>query len=394
MKLLSNLLVKSFVKGNENIQDEDVRNKYGYLAGIVGIFMNFLLFAFKLAIGLFTSSIAVMADAFNNLSDMASSVITIVGFKLSCAPPDEEHPFGHGRLEYLSALIVAFMVMLVGVQFIKSSVERILNPLPIKFEMIPFIILLMSILIKIWLSRFNKFIGNKIDSSALKAASLDAMGDVVTSSCVVLSFLAAKFTTIPVDGYVGIVVSLLILYAGFTLVKDTINPLLGQAPDEELVNSIVDGLMSYDMVIGVHDLIIHNYGVGKSIASVHAEIPSDKDILDIHEVIDTAERQLSEKLKIYLVIHMDPVNVQDEEIYETRQELEDMLKQNTYILSMHDFRIVGKGKRKNLIFDVVVDPNELDRNITKEEIKANITNLVKSVHPEYGCIIGVDRKFY
>jgi cation diffusion facilitator family transporter len=394
MKLLSNLLVKSFVKDNENIQDEDVRNKYGYLAGIVGIFMNFLLFAFKLTIGLFTSSIAVMADAFNNLSDMASSVITIVGFKLSCAPPDEEHPFGHGRLEYLSALIVAFMVMLVGVQFIKSSVERILNPLPIKFEMIPFIILFMSILIKIWLSRFNKFIGKKIDSSALKAASLDAMGDVVTSSCVVLSFLAAKYTTIPVDGYVGIVVSLLILYAGFTLVKDTINPLLGEAPDEELVNSIVDGLMSYDMVIGVHDLIIHNYGVGKSIASVHAEIPSDKDILDIHEVIDTAERELSEKLKIYLVIHMDPVNVQDEEIYETRQELEDMLKQNTYILSMHDFRIVGKGKRKNLIFDVVVDPNELDRNITKEEIKANITNLVKSVHPEYGCIIGVDRKFY
>ena len=392
--MLSNLLVKSFVKDNENIQDEDVRNKYGYLAGIVGIFMNFLLFAFKLAIGLFTSSIAVMADAFNNLSDMASSVITIVGFKLSCAPPDEEHPFGHGRLEYLSALIVAFMVMLVGVQFIKSSVERILNPLPIKFEMIPFIILFMSILIKIWLSRFNKFIGKKIDSSALKAASLDAMGDVVTSSCVVLSFLAAKFTTIPVDGYVGIVVSLLILYAGFTLVKDTINPLLGEAPDEELVNSIVDGLMSYDMVIGVHDLIIHNYGVGKSIASVHAEIPSDKDILDIHEVIDTAERELSEKLKIYLVIHMDPVNVQDEEIYETRLELEDMLKQNTYILSMHDFRIVGKGKRKNLIFDVVVDPNELDRNITKEEIKANITNLVKSVHPEYGCIIGVDRKFY
>lgn len=394
MKLLSNLLIKSFVKDNENIQDEDVRNKYGYLAGIVGIFMNFLLFAFKLAIGLFTSSIAVMADAFNNLSDMASSVITIIGFKLSCLPPDEEHPFGHGRLEYLSALIVAFMVMLVGVQFIKSSVERILNPLTIKFEMIPFIILLVSILIKIWLSRFNKFIGKKIDSSALKAASLDAMGDVVTSSCVVLSFLAAKFTTIPVDGYVGIVVSLLILYAGFTLVKDTINPLLGEAPDEELVNSIVDGLMSYDMVIGVHDLIIHNYGVGKSIASVHAEIPSDKDILDIHEVIDTAERELSEKLKIYLVIHMDPVNVQDEEIYETRQELEDMLKLNTYILSIHDFRVVGKGKRKNLIFDVVVDPNELDRNISKEEIKANITNLVKSVHPEYGCIIGVDRKFY
>lgn len=392
--MISNLLVKSFIKHSDNIQDEYVRNKYGYLAGVVGILMNFLLFGFKLAIGLLTSSIAVMADAFNNLSDMASSIVTIIGFKLSSVPPDEEHPFGHGRLEYISALVVAFMVMLVGVQFIKSSFERILNPVPIKFEIIPFIILLISILIKIWLSRFNNFIGKKIDSSALKAAALDAMGDVVTSSCVVLSFLAAKFTSIPIDGYVGIVVALLILYAGFSLVKDTINPLLGEAPDEELVNSIIDGLMSYDMVIGVHDLIIHNYGVGKSIASIHAEIPSDKDILDIHEIIDTAERELSEKLKIYLVIHMDPVNVQDEEIYETRQELEDMLKQNPYILSIHDFRIVGKGERKNLIFDVVVDPNELDRNVTKDEIKKNITKLVKEAHPCYGCIIGIDRKFY
>jgi len=392
--LISNILVKSFIKHSDNIQDEYVRNKYGYLAGVVGILMNFLLFGFKLAIGLLTSSIAVMADAFNNLSDMASSIVTIIGFKLSSVPPDEEHPFGHGRLEYISALVVAFMVMLVGVQFIKSSFERILNPVPIKFEIIPFIILLISILIKIWLSRFNNFIGKKIDSSALKAAALDAMGDVVTSSCVVLSFLAAKFTSIPIDGYVGIVVALLILYAGFSLVKDTINPLLGEAPDEELVNSIIDGLMSYDMVIGVHDLIIHNYGVGKSIASIHAEIPSDKDILDIHEIIDTAERELSEKLKIYLVIHMDPVNVQDEEIYETRQELEDMLKQNPYILSIHDFRIVGKGERKNLIFDVVVDPNELDRNVTKDEIKKNITKLVKEAHPCYGCIIGIDRKFY
>lgn len=392
--MISNLLVKSFIKDRDNTQDEYVRNKYGYLAGVVGILMNFLLFGFKLVIGLLTSSIAVMADAFNNLSDMASSIVTIIGFKLSSVPPDEEHPFGHGRLEYISALVVAFMVMLVGVQFIKSSFERILNPVPIKFEIIPFIILFVSILIKIWLSRFNNFIGKKIDSSALKAAALDAMGDVVTSSCVVLSFLAAKFTSIPIDGYVGIVVALLILYAGFSLVKDTINPLLGEAPDEELVNSIIDGLMSYDMVIGVHDLIIHNYGVGKSIASIHAEIPSDKDILDIHEIIDTAERELSEKLKIYLVIHMDPVNVQDEEIYETRQELEDMLKQNPYILSIHDFRIVGKGERKNLIFDVVVDPNELDRNITKDEIKKNITKLVKEAHPCYGCIIGIDRKFY
>lgn len=392
--MVSELLIKTFIKNKEDTDKEKLRNKYGYLAGIIGIISNLLLFVFKLAVGIFTSSIAIMADAFNNLSDMASSVVTILGFKLSSAPPDKEHPFGHGRLEYISAMIVAFMVMLVGVQFIKSSVERILNPVPIKFEIVPLIILVVSILIKVWLSRFNKFMGDEIDSSALKAASLDALGDVITSSCVVLSFIAARFTSIPIDGYVGVAVALFILYAGFSLVKDTIDPLLGQAPDEDLVNAIVDGLMSYDMVIGTHDLIIHNYGVGKSIASIHAEIPSDKDILDIHEVIDTAERELSEKLNIYLVIHMDPVNIQDEVIYETQQELQEMLQQKTYILSIHDFRIVGKGKRKNLIFDVVVDPEELDRHITHDEMETEIKEMVKEKHPEYGCIIGIDRKFY
>ena len=273
--MFSNLLVKTFIKDNENIENEDVRNKYGYLAGMVGIIANFILFGVKLSVGLLTSSIAIMADAFNNLSDMASSVITIVGFKLASIPPDKEHPFGHGRLEYISALIVAFMVMLVGIQFVKSSIDRILNPVPITFEIIPFILLFISILVKVWLSRFNKFMGSKINSSALKAASVDAMGDVFTSSTVLISFLAAKFTSIPIDGYAGIIVSVAILYAGYSLVKETISPLLGEAPDPELVQGISQAILSYEHIQGVHDLIIHNYGVGKSIASVHAEIPAD-----------------------------------------------------------------------------------------------------------------------
>ena len=201
---------------------------------------------------------------------------------------DKEHPFGHGRMEYLSALVVAFMVMLVGVQFVKTSFERILNPVAVSFEIIPFILLLISLLIKLWLSRFNKYMGLKINSTALKAASVDALGDVFTSSCVLISFLAAKFTTLPIDGYVGLIVSAAILYAGYSLIKDTISPLLGEAPDEELVKKIKQGVLSYDNIIGVHDLIIHNYGVGKCMASIHAEIPSNIDLVTIHEIIDSA----------------------------------------------------------------------------------------------------------
>ena len=379
--MFSKLLVKTFIKDSENIENEDVRNKYGYLAGIVGIIANFILFAVKLSVGLLTSSIAIMADAFNNLSDMASSVITIVGFKLASIPPDKEHPFGHGRLEYISALIVAFMVMLVGFQFVKSSIDRILNPVPIKFEIIPFILLFISILVKIWLSSFNKFMGGKINSSALKAASVDAMGDVFTSSTVLVSFLAARFTSLPIDGYAGIIVSVAILYAGYSLVKETISPLLGEAPDPELVQ-------------GINQAILHNYGVGKSIASVHAEIPADIDIMTIHDIIDTAEREISEKFKTHLVIHMDPICIETEEVAYTKSEVEKIIKYNPVIKSMHDFRIVGHGEHQSIIFDVVVDNDKMVKIMTEEELKEDIINAIKDVHPEYNCIITIDRDFH
>jgi len=388
--MLSKFLVNTFVKNNENIKDPKVRNAYGNLGGIVGIIINFILFLIKFFVGMFVGSIAISADAFNNLSDAGSSIITIIGFKMANKPADAEHPFGHGRIEYLSALIVAFLVMLVGVQFIKSSIERIFNPTVITFELIPFILLLISIGFKVWLSTFNKFIGNKINSSALKAAAADSLGDVFTSSTVLISFLISKFTTFPIDGYMGVFVALAILYAGFGLVKETLNPLLGEAPDPELVNDIYEKVLSYPLISGVHDLIVHNYGPGRIIASLHAEIPSDIDIMEIHNTIDIAEREVSRDLNIHLVIHMDPICVITDEIKEAWDCAEKILRRYPEIKSMHDFRIVGEGDIKNLIFDIVVSPSSSKNSKKYDKMLEDIKNSIRKEHPQYNCIITLD----
>lgn len=388
--MISNFLIKSFVKDSENVKNNKVRNSYGNLGGVVGIIVNLVLFTIKFLVGLMVGSIAVTADAFNNLTDAASSVITIIGFKMANKPPDAEHPFGHGRIEYISALIVAFMVMLVGLQFIKSSTQRILNPSTITFEFIPFILLLISIGFKFWLSKFNKLVGNKINSSALKAAAADALGDVFTSSTVVFSFLLAKFTTLPIDGYIGVLVAFAIVYAGFNLVRETLNPLLGEAPDPVLVSDLQEMILSYDMISGVHDLIIHNYGPGRVIASVHAEIPSNIDIMEIHNVIDDAEREVSKKLNLHLVIHMDPICIVTDEIKETRDYVETVLRKHPCIKSLHDFRIVGEGDIKNLIFDIVVSPKDLKSDLCEENLIKEIKTSIKKVHSDYNCVITVD----
>ena len=390
--MLSNFLIRRFIKNSDNIADNKVRIAYGNLGGKVGLFVNSLLFLIKLFVGIFAGSVAIMADAFNNLSDAASSVITIIGFKMANKPADAEHPFGHGRIEYLSALIVSFMVMLVGFQFVKTSFSKILNPEAVKFEFIPFILLLISIGFKLWLSKFNKNLGNKINSSALKAAGTDALGDVFTSSTVVISFLAAKFTTLPIDGYIGILVALAIIYSGFTLIKETISPLLGEAPDPELVNNINEMVLSYENIIGVHDLIIHNYGPGRVMASIHAEIPADINIMTIHDIIDKAEREISEKLGVYLVVHMDPICVDTDEILSTRKYIEAILKTYSIVKSYHDFRIIGDGNNKNIIFDVVVDSKEFTSNFQSEHLKENIEHSVKIGHPNYNCIVTIDLK--
>ncbi|MBU3196416.1 cation diffusion facilitator family transporter [Clostridium algidicarnis] len=391
--MISNFLVKKFVKNYKNTEEEKVRNSYGFLGGIIGIIINSLLFAIKLSIGLIVGSIAVTADAFNNLSDAASSLITILGFKLSSLPADEEHPFGHGRLEYISGLIVAFMVMMVGIQFIKSSFQRIINPEVVSFETVPFILLLVSILFKIWLSRFNKLIGKRINSSALKAASIDALGDVVTSSTVALALLLSNWISFPIDGYIGVIVSLIILYSGYSLIKDTLSPLLGESPDEKLVSNIKESVLSYNEISGVHDLIIHNYGPGKAMASIHAEVPSTSSIVKIHEIIDKAEKEVSEKFNIHLVIHTDPICVDDKEILKTQEELQSILNKIGVIKSMHDFRVVGEGDHKNLIFDIVVDSSKRGKEITDSELIDMISMNVKKLSPYYNCVITIDNDF-
>ena len=306
--MLSKFLISKFIKNSKDTNNKKVRDAYGYLGGIVGIIVNLILFATKLIIGILLNSIAVTADAFNNLSDVASSVITILGFKLASKPADKEHPFGHGRLEYISGLIVSFLVILVGFEFIKTSYDRIIHPSKVIFNLIPFILILVSIGFKLWISGFNKTIGKAIKSSALEASSFDALSDVVSSSCVALSLLLSNWIDFPIDGYIGILVSFFIIYAGYSLIKDTMNPLLGEAPDVELVKGLQAKLLSYDYITGAHDLVIHNYGPGRCMASIHAEVPCDISIVKIHEIIDKAEKEISEEFDIYLVIHMDPIN--------------------------------------------------------------------------------------
>lgn len=384
--MLSQLLIKTFVK-------KDNRDSYGFMASIVGILTNSLLFIIKLFVGIITKSISVTADAFNNLSDATSSLITMIGFKLASKPADKEHPFGHGRVEYLSGLVVSFMVMLVGFEFIKSSYERIINPSPVNFQALPFVLLLLSIATKIWLSRFNNYVGKKINSSALQASSYDALGDVFTSSCVALSLVASRWISFPIDGYIGILVSLFIMYSGYSLIKETLNPILGEAPDPDLVDKIINGVLSYKYITGVHDLIMHNYGPGKFIASIHAEVPQDISLVQIHEIIDRAERELSEDLNIVLVVHMDPINTNDEEVNFALEELERIIKNYPVITSLHDFRMVGEGERKNLIFDIVIDYKQPLTKEFQSNIIESLNKDIKNIHPEYNAVITIDRGF-
>lgn len=391
--MISNLLIKKFIKNYLDTKNKKVRERYGYLGGMIGALVNLILFGVKFTIGMLVNSIAVTADAFNNLSDVGSSIVTIFGFKLSSKPADKEHPFGHGRIEYISGLIVAFLVLLVGFEFVQSSFQKIKNPTPVEFSFLPFALLLVSILVKIWLSRFYKSVGEKINSSALKASGVDALSDVVSSATVAFSLLISRFTTLPIDGYIGMVVSIVILYAGYNLIKDTLDPLLGSAPDQELVENIQKMILSYDNIEGVHDLIVHNYGPGRIIASIHAEVPSDISVVKIHEIIDKAEKEVSSALDIYLVIHMDPITTNDKKILEAKEELMEALKAIDIVKSFHDFRVVGEGKNKNLIFDVVVGSEDILKKDEEIRLQKDINLQLKKLHPNYNAIITVDRDF-
>lgn len=385
--MLYEALIKKFLSRNS----KNPRQQYGYFAGIVGIAVNLLLFGVKLAIGTISNSIAITADAFNNLSDMGSSLITIVGFKIADKPADKDHPFGHGRGEYIAGLVVSFMVLYVGIQFVKTSVERIIHPEKTIFDIVSFIVLVISISAKLWLGKFYDYINKQVASGTLNATSADSYSDVLITSCTAVCLLLSKFIAFPIDGYAGLVVSGFILYAGYGLIKDTISPILGEAPSPELVRSITQEVLSHKGIIGVHDLIIHTYGSGKYMASIHAEVPSDIPIMDCHEIIDRAESEISKKLGILLVIHTDPINLNNEEIMDTKAKVMSILRTMPDILSLHDFRIVGTNGYKNVLFDIVlsnkVHPSD------EEKVKERLISAIKTAYPEMNPIITVDRNY-
>ena len=388
---MTELLVKTFVKDYQNTEEAKVRTAYGVLSSLVGIVCNLLLFVGKLAVGLVLHSVSVMADAFNNLSDAASSVIGFIGVKMAEKPADEEHPFGHGRIEYIAALIVSFLVIEVGFTFFKNAIAKIRTPEELSFNRISMGILLASVAVKLWLSFFNKKLGKRINSTVMQATATDALGDVVTTLATMGSILFFYFTKINVDGYVGLAVSLLVMWAGVGIAKDTLEPLIGQSVDPKLYREISEFVESYDGILGSHDLIVHNYGPTKSLASIHAEVPNNVDIETSHEIIDRIERDAAKKLGIFLVIHMDPVETADAQVAEVKAEVQEVLHQMDERLSLHDFRMVDGEKWINLIFDVVV-PFSYGEN-DRPKLREAIEEKVRSLDERYHCVITFDSGF-
>lgn len=389
--IMTEFLVKKFIKNPDQTDDTQVRSAYGILSSQVGIFCNVLLFLVKLVIGVLMHSIAVMADAFNNLSDAASSIISFVGVKMAEKPADEEHPFGHGRIEYISALVVSFLVIQVGFSLFKSSFGKLRNPEEMVFNLIPFLILVLSVGVKLWMGLFNKKLGKRIDSKVMLAVAADSMGDVVTTSATILSILIFKFTGVNIDAAAGLIVSLLVVWAGIGIARDTLEPLIGQAADPELAREIREQVENYEGIVGTHDLIIHNYGPNRSMASIHAEVPRDTDIEVSHEIIDRIEREVSKKTGVFLVIHMDPVETRDQSVLKVKEELEQLLKKIDEQVTFHDFRMVHGEKQINLIFDILV-PFSYDRE-QQNYLKKTIAMEMKRLDPRYLCVITVDTSY-
>lgn len=383
-------LIKRFIKDSDNIKDPAVRRMYGSLCSSVGIGLNICLFIGKYLAGVFSGSIAIMADAFNNLSDAGSSLITLIGFKFAGMKPDAEHPFGHGRIEYISGLAVSAAIILMGVELAKSSVSKILSPSPVEMNMTAIVILVVSVCVKLYMCSYNRFVGRQIDSAAMKATATDSLSDAVATSVVLLAMLVLKFTGVNVDGWCGAMVALFILYAGYSAAKDTLSPLLGQPPEEELINQIRDIALSHSEIVGIHDLVVHDYGPGRLMISFHGEVPGDGNIFELHDVIDQAEKELKEKLGCDAVIHMDPIATNDDEVKLVKQCVAELVKEINGDLSIHDFRMVKGPTHTNLIFDVVV-PFQLklsDREVTEE-----ITRRVREKWENYYAVIEIDHSY-
>ena len=389
--IMTDLLVKMFVKNYEVTDNISVRTAYGELASGVGIACNVLLSLAKMMVGMLLHSVSVMADAFNNLSDAGSSIIGLVGVKMAEKPADEDHPFGHGRIEYVAALIVAFLVIEVGFTFFKDSICKIRHPEELRFQMVSIVILGMSILVKLWLGMFNKKLGKKIDSQVMMATAADSLGDVIATAATVVSILFWKVTGINIDGFVGLGVSLVVMWAGIGIARDTLEPLIGEATTPEDYRRIKKFVEKYDGIMGSHDLIVHNYGPGRSMASIHAEVPNNVSIEVSHEIIDRIERDAAKELGLFLVIHMDPLETEDQTVLKVRKKTEKAVEELDSRCSIHDFRMVKGEDQINLIFDLVV-PREYSEK-KGDELMIRVIERMQEIDKRYQCVITLENSF-
>ncbi len=384
------LLSRWLIPDRDNVTSPAVRRAYGTLCGAVGIALNLLLFAGKLFAGRLSGSIAVTADAFNNLSDAGSSAVTLLGFRLAGKKPDTDHPFGHGRIEYISGLLVAGLILLMGVELAKSSFDKILHPEPVAFSALAAAIMAASVCVKLYMWLYNRAVGRKIKSAAMEATATDSLSDTIATSAVLLAMLVGKWTGLAVDGYVGLVVALFILFSAYKAAKETLSPLLGQAPDPELVQEIRDITLANDTVQGVHDLVVHDYGPGRMMISLHAEVPAHGDIMAMHDVIDNVEKELMERLHCHAVIHMDPIVTDDDHVNALRAQVAELVKQVDPALTIHDFRVVRGTTHDNLIFDAVLP---FSSGKTPAQAAQEIRGLVRAMDGNYYAAVTVEHSF-
>ncbi len=383
------LLAKIFIRGKGK-GPEQVRKGYGTLCSIWGIFLNVCLFAGKYLAGLWSGSIAIMADAFNNLSDAGSSFITLIGFVFAGKKPDSDHPFGHGRIEYLSGLGVSFLIMFMGIELGRSAIRKIIHPETVEISMVSIGVLVVSILVKLYMASYNRYFGRIINSGAMIATATDSLSDALSTTVVLIAMLFVNVTHINIDGYCGVLVAILILIAGVNAARDTVSPLLGKAPEAEFVNRIETLVMAHEEVVGIHDLIVHDYGPGRVLISLHAEVPGDGDIFELHDVIDLIERELEQELHCDATIHMDPIDMNNEAVAEKKAAVVEIVEAMEEGLSIHDFRMVIGTTHTNLIFDVVV-PGEYKK--SEEILKQEIEQRVQNRWPECFTVIKVDRSY-
>ena len=387
---MTNFLIKHFIPNASDVKSPAVRQRYGVVSGVVGILCNALLCTAKIAAGLLTGAVSIVADGINNLSDGGSCVVSLLGFKMAGKPADDKHPFGHGRIEYVAGLIVSLIIVLMGVELAKTSLDKIFHPEEISFSWITPAVLGISILVKLWMCFFNRKMGDKIDSAVLRATAMDSLSDVAATSAVLAGFVIGYWARVNLDGYLGVLVALFILYTGVSTAKGTLDLLLGEAPDPEFVKQIQQEVLSYPEIIGVHDLIVHNYGPGHSVVSLHAEVPCDVDILKIHDTIDNAERDLKKKFDCEVVIHMDPIITDDKETNEIHQKLSSIVRLLDSRVTIHDFRMVKGPTHTNLIFDIVV-PHQF--RLTDDQVVESLRQAVKALDARYEIVVNVDKAY-